>query len=117
MDSDSVRLVLTTVPDAVVGERVARTLVGERLAACVTRIPGATSCYRWEGEVRSEAEEVLFIKTAADRLTAAEARLRELHPYASPEWLVLPVAAGAAAYLDWVRAETRDPSAEGRRPD
>jgi periplasmic divalent cation tolerance protein len=109
METPDVRLVLTTSPDASMSDRLARALVEERLAACVTRLPGGASCFRWKGDVRVEPEEVLLIKTVESRLVAAEARLRELHAYEAPEWLVLPVCGGAADYLDWIRAETAPP--------
>jgi periplasmic divalent cation tolerance protein len=113
MEVPEIRLVLTTAPDAAVGDRLARALVEEGLAACVTRLPGASSCYRWKGEVRVDTEEVLLIKTVEGRLAAAEQRVRALHTYEAPEWVVLSVAGGAADYLDWVRAETAPPP----RPD
>lgn len=108
--------VWSTAPDEATAERIARALVTERLAACVTRLGAATSCYRWRDEVRTDSEVLLAIKTVAGRLKEAEARLKALHPYECPEWLVLPVAGGSAAYLAWVRGETAPPSAaEGPR--
>ncbi|HYC79041.1 MAG TPA: divalent-cation tolerance protein CutA [Planctomycetota bacterium] len=108
---DAVRIVLTTAPDADAAEKLARALVEERLAACATRLPGATSIYRFEGAVHRDAEEVLLLKTTAARVDALQARLLELHPYEVPECLVLPVLGGAAPYLAWVAAETKPPPA------
>jgi periplasmic divalent cation tolerance protein len=102
-----VRVVLVTAPPGDPAAVLARRLVDERLAACVNVVPGIRSVYRWQGQVCDDAEDLLVIKTAADRLDALVARVREIHPYEVPEVLVLPVEAGAAAYLDWVRAETR----------
>lgn len=101
-----VLVVLTTVPDAATGERIAQTLVGERLAACVNRLPGAISHYRWEGALQADAEELLLVKTVRGMLDRLQARLKELHPYACPECLVLPAVGGSEAYLEWVRRET-----------
>ncbi len=84
---------------------VARTLVDERLAACVNVLAPMASVYRWKGEVEHEAEEQVVIKTTADRLKALEARLGELHPYELPEFLVLTADSGSDTYLRWVRAE------------
>jgi periplasmic divalent cation tolerance protein len=102
-----VTLVLTTVGDAAEAERIARALVDERLAACVTALGPARSVYRWEGAVASADEIPLLIKTTADRWPALRTRLRELHPYEVPEMLALPVADGWPAYLDWVRTQAR----------
>ena len=99
--AQQVALVLTTFS---VGHAlaVARVLVEERLAACVNVLPAMTSVYRWEGAVQQEAEEQVVIKTSTDRLAALEARLRQLHPYELPEFLVITADAGSEAYLRWV---------------
>jgi periplasmic divalent cation tolerance protein len=99
-------LVLTTVADAAQAERIARALVEERLAACVTTLGAARSVYRWQGEVEAADELPLLIKTTAERWPELRERLRALHPYEVPEMIVLPVADGLPAYLDWLRAST-----------
>ena len=99
-------LVLTTMPDAERAEAFARTLVDERLAACVNVHGPMTSVYRWKGEIEREAERQVVVKTTRGRLAALEARLRSLHPYELPEFLVVAVEDGSAAYLKWVREET-----------
>jgi periplasmic divalent cation tolerance protein len=95
--------VLTTIGADADAAALARTLVDERLAACVNVLPAMTSVYRWKGQVESDREQQIVIKTDARRLTALEARLRELHPYELPEFLVVAAAGGSAAYLAWVR--------------
>ena len=100
-------LVLTTMPDAERAEVFARTLVFERLAACVNVLGPMTSVYRWKGEIEREAERQVVVKTTRGRLAALEARLRSLHPYELPEFLVVAVEDGSAAYLKWVREEQR----------
>jgi len=101
-DSDAV-IVLTTLAADVDAAAFARTLVAERLAACVNVLPVMLSVYRWEGRVDEASEQQLVIKTAADRVAALAARLRELHPYEVPEFLVLRVSEGSDAYLRWIR--------------
>jgi len=95
-------LVLTTVPDGAKGETIARALVEERLAACVNLLPPMTSIYRWRGVVERESERQLIIKTTRQRVEALRARLSALHPYELPEFIVLAVADGGAAYLQWI---------------
>ncbi|MFK2930395.1 divalent-cation tolerance protein CutA [Dyella agri] len=104
MPDSAILLCLCTCPDAASAQRLAETLVGERLAACVNRVAGVLSTYRWQGEVSTDSEELLLIKTTAGRLDALKARLLELHPYELPELIALPVERGHAAYLAWVRA-------------
>jgi periplasmic divalent cation tolerance protein len=75
-------------PDA---QKIARTLVEERLAACVNVVPGVVSTYRWNGVVETENELMLVIKTLAERVDALKARLLQLHPYELPEVVVLQI--------------------------
>jgi len=101
----TVLLCYCTCPDAASAQALARALVDERLAACVNRVPGVRSTYRWQGEVIDDGEELLLIKTTAARLPALKARLPQLHPYEVPELVAVPVADGHDTYLDWVRAQ------------
>ncbi len=100
-------IVLTTLGADADAAALARTLVEERLAACVNVLPPMTSIYRWKGQLEHDREQQLVIKTTTGRVAALEARLRELHPYELPEFLVLAAAAGAA-YGAWV-GESVDP--------
>ena len=100
-------LILTTMPDDERADALARTLVDERLAACVNVHAPMTSIYRWKGAVEREPERQLVIKTTRARMPELETRLRELHPYDLPELLVVAVDGGSAAYLEWVSEQTR----------
>ena len=97
------RIVLTTATNPDEAARLARTLVEERLAACVTSIPAVQSIYRWQGQVESSTETLLLIKTGPDQLASLEARLHELHSYQTPEFLVLDVESAAHPYLEWLQ--------------
>ena len=97
---------MVTAPDRAVARRLARALVGERLAACANVVPGLRSIYRWKGEVRDDAEVLLLLKSRRSLLPRLGERVRALHPYSIPEVLALSVAAGNAPYLAWLRAET-----------
>ena len=96
-----------TCPDDASAAAIATALVDERLAACVQRLPGIRSTYRWNGRVEDAAEVLLLIKTAADRIPAVIERVSHLHPYDVPELLALDVRDGMPAYLDWVNAQSR----------
>ena len=88
-------------------QQIARTLVDERLAACVNVIPGVVSVYRWKGAVEQEPELMLVIKTVGERVEQLKARLLELHPYELPEVVVIPIAGGHRAYLEWIAQQVR----------
>jgi len=87
-------------------EEIARTLVEERLAACINLLP-VRSVYRWKGELQQDAEVTLLIKVSAERVAALGQRLRALHPYELPEIVVLDVNTerSLAEYVAWVRGE------------
>ncbi|MBB4210760.1 periplasmic divalent cation tolerance protein [Rhodothalassium salexigens DSM 2132] len=87
---------------------IARALVAERLIACANVVDPVTSVFRWEGGVGEERETVVFMKTSRARADAAMARIVELHSYEVPCVTVLPVVAGNAGYLAWVKQETED---------
>jgi periplasmic divalent cation tolerance protein len=92
---------LTTLGASADGVALARALVDERLAACVNVLPPMQSVYRWKGRVELDREQQLVIKTTPDRLAALESRVRALHPYELPEFLVLS-AEGSQGYLAWL---------------
>jgi len=96
-------LVLTSCPDDATAERIARDLVEGGFAACVSRVPGLRSTYRWQGRVEDEPEVLLLIKTVATRFQELEMRLKSLHPYEVPEIIAVPIAKGSSDYLSWLR--------------
>jgi len=100
------RIILSTIDTSAEAERIARDLVDNRLASCVNISPGLQSVYRWQGEIHSDKELLLIIKTSSDKTDMVIKRIVELHPYDLPEAVVLPIESGHAAYLDWILNET-----------
>jgi periplasmic divalent cation tolerance protein len=99
-------IVLTTLPANADVRAFGTVLVEGRVAACVNVLPEMTSIYRWEGKVEQEPERQVVIKTTAARLPDLRERVRSLHPYDVPEFIVLPIIDGSEAYLKWVREST-----------
>ena len=97
-------VVLVTVGSRVDGESMARQLVGEGLAACVTLVGPVRSIYVWEGKVAEDDEWLLVIKSRGALVKALEGRVRALHSYDVPEVIALPVTAGSQPYLAWLKA-------------
>jgi periplasmic divalent cation tolerance protein len=100
------QLVLTTLPNADAAATLARALVEERLAACCNILPAVRSIYRWQDKVNDENEVLMLIKTRAEQIERLKSRMLELHPYAVPEILVLPVESGYTGYLEWLAQAT-----------
>lgn len=88
---------------------IARSLVEERLAACVSVLPGMRSTFRWRGETHTDEEVLMLIKTTREAYPALAARLLELHPYELPEIIAVDVSAAHAPYAAWVAAQTTQP--------
>ena len=98
-------MVWTAVDGAQAARKLARGAVENRLAACVQRLP-VQSVYRWKGAVEESSETLLVMKTSVTRAGKLSAWIRKNHPYELPEIVVLPIAEGLPAYLDWIRNET-----------
>lgn len=99
-------LVFTNVPDVDTAERLARTLIERRVAACVNILPAMRSLYHWQGQLETATEVMLLIKTIQLRYAELEAAIKAVHPYAVPEIIAIPIVDGLPAYLDWIRQET-----------
>ncbi len=99
-------LVLTNLPDAASAQKLAQTLVEQRLAACVNILAPCRSVYRWQGKLEAADEVPLLIKTSGARYAALEAAIRAGHPYELPEIIAVPIHKGLPDYLAWVAAET-----------
>jgi periplasmic divalent cation tolerance protein len=104
------RQVTTTLPDRDAANRIGRRLVEERLAACAQVVGPVASVYWWQGEVETAGEWYCHLKTTAARVEALMARLRELHPYETPEIVALPMTEGDPSYLRWIADSVADPS-------
>ena len=100
-DANGAMVVLTTAADGEAADRLARSLVEERLAGCVSRTP-VGSTYRWEGSVVTEPEVLMVIKTTASRWPDLERRIRELHTYSTPEIVALGAEEVETHYLSWL---------------
>lgn len=83
----------------------ARHLVEQRVAACVSILPGARSVYRWKDAIEDASEWVLTIKSRRDRFAALKAEIEKIHTYETPEIIALPIVDGSETYLAWVDKE------------
>ncbi len=99
-------VVFITAPDQETAAGIARALVGESLAACVNILPGVRSIYSWKGKIEDEAEVLMMAKTRRPLFERLSARVKELHPYETPEIIALPLTAGSREYLDWLNDVT-----------
>ncbi|MBN1822939.1 MAG: divalent-cation tolerance protein CutA [Endomicrobiales bacterium] len=99
--------VFVTVPDRREAKRLARTLVGERLAACVQISGAITSVYRWKGGIENAKELLLTAKTKKSLFKKLAKRVRELHSYEVPEITALDIAEGSRDYLGWIGGSTK----------
>jgi periplasmic divalent cation tolerance protein len=100
-------VVLTTFPVDRDVDQFAQTLVKEKLAACVNVLPAMRSIYSWQGTIETSEERQVVIKTSAGRVRDLELRVKTLHPYDIPEFVVIPIVEGSRDYLSWVAENTK----------
>ncbi len=105
--SDNVFLYVTA-PDPKTARQIARTLITEKLAACVNISEPMTSIYQWQGAIEETTETAMIVKTTAAAVEPARDRIAALHPYETPCIAALPISAhgSAPAFLDWVAQAT-----------
>ena len=96
------QLIFCTCPDRDCAQNLANTIVEQRLAACVSILPGVQSIYHWQGKQESADEILLLIKTHSRVYPALERLIQQLHPYELPEIIAVPVENGLPAYLNWI---------------
>ena len=101
--TESYIVVLCTCPDDETARELATEIVKARLAACVNIVPTVRSIYRWQGEVASDEEALLLIKSTASRYGELESAIALHHPYDVPEIVQVPITAGVPSYLAWVQ--------------
>ncbi|PHI28860.1 divalent cation tolerance protein CutA [Budvicia aquatica] len=100
--SSNAVIVLCTAPDEASAQELATLVLGEKLAACVTLLPGATSLYYWQGKLAQEYEVQMLFKTNRQRQDELLSMLKQHHPYELPELLALPISGGNKEYLSWL---------------
>ena len=98
--------VYTTYPSLVEAERIGKTVLERRLAACVNILPGMISHYWWQGEIERAEEVVMIIKTRASLAEEVRMAVKEMHPYTTPAFLVIPLESVDSSYLTWLLAGT-----------
>jgi periplasmic divalent cation tolerance protein len=101
-------VILSTCSTEEEAERIARLLLDDQLAACVSVIPRMRSFYHWQGAIESAGECLLLIKSSRELFDSVRARLEAAHSYEVPELLALPVVEGAANYMNWLGANLRN---------
>jgi periplasmic divalent cation tolerance protein len=95
-------VVLCTCPNAGTAQAISTALLEQKLAACVNRVSGVRSMYRWAGKIEHDDEVMLVIKSATEHFARLETTIRSLHPADVPEIIGLPIVAGSGDYLDWL---------------
>ena len=106
MNAERAVFVYTTYPSIVEAEEAGRALVERRLCACVNILPGMVSYYWWNDAIERGEEVVMIIKTRASLSDQVRAAVKEMHSYATPAILVLPIESVEQTYFDWLLAET-----------
>ena len=99
-------LVLITVSSPQEADKIARSLVAERLAACVNILPEVRSLFSWENKLSEEKEALLVVKSRRSLFRQVVLRVKELHSYTVPEIIAIPIVEGSVSYLQWIHEVT-----------
>lgn len=100
-------VVMVTAPGMEEAEKISRSLVEEKLAACCSIVPKVTSIYEWEGKVEKTEECLIVIKTRSMRFGELVEEVTKLHSYDVPEIISMPITDGFDQYLSWVWEKSR----------
>ena len=103
---DDFAVVMVTAPDMDLARRLAKAGLEAKLAACANIVPAIESHYWWEGKLESSNEALLIFKTRQEMLPKLERIVRDVHSYATPEFVALPLIAGSRKYLAWIEKNT-----------
>jgi periplasmic divalent cation tolerance protein len=96
------QLVICTCPDEETAVNIAENIVAQRLAACVNVLPSVYSVYHWQDNVESAKENIILIKTTAQKYDSLEKVIKSLHPYEVPEIIGVDINSGLPEYLKWI---------------
>lgn len=99
-------IVLVTAPDLKTARILVKKALQRRLVACGNLVPKIESHYWWKGKIEKSAEVLIVFKTTRKQLAALEKLVLKIHPYETPEFLILEIASGTKRYLQWIESST-----------
>ncbi|MDP3744199.1 MAG: divalent-cation tolerance protein CutA [Methylotenera sp.] len=105
LNSETILLVLTNMPNEASAKQLAETLIAQKLAACINLLSPCQSIYAWQGNIEHASEIPMLIKTNQAQYDALEAAIIKAHPYELPEIISIHVGGGLPRYLQWVNAQ------------
>ncbi len=94
---------LVTVANIKEGQKIAKILVENKLAACVNIIQNVFSIYRWKGKIEEDNEHLLIIKTIENKADLIIQKISEIHSYTVPECIGIKLEKGSEKYLKWIK--------------
>lgn len=100
--SGNYQIILCTCPDQASSNKIAGSLIQNKLAACVNILPGITSVYQWQEKIESSQEHLLIIKSHQYLYSQIESEIIKQHPYELPEIIAVPIDQGSPDYLQWI---------------
>ncbi|MHA1196501.1 MAG: divalent-cation tolerance protein CutA [Promethearchaeota archaeon] len=95
-----------TAPNLEEGNKIARLLVEQKIVACINIIQNVISIYWWKEKIEEDSEVLLIIKTNKKNAKRLMAKIKEIHPYDTPECISVEVNDGLKSYLEWINQVT-----------
>jgi len=101
-------IVYITVPNEDAAQKITKALLKDKLAACVSKVPGLVSTYVWKGNIDSSQEDLLLVKTKTSLMSELTANVKKNHPYEVPEIVAVPLLEeGNPDYFKWIDENTK----------
>ena len=100
--TDPIMLFYVTVPNLDTAQKIAKHLLKRKLIACANIFPPHTSVYEWKGEIKTEQEQVIILKTREQKAPSVETEVKALHPYDCPCIVQLKPHSCNSEFLHWL---------------
>jgi periplasmic divalent cation tolerance protein len=88
-------------------EKIAKTLLEEKLVACANIIPSMISLYWWEGKIEQDSESILILKTFSEKFKIVLGRVKQIHSYDIPCVIEIKINRGSSDYLNWLNGSLK----------
>ena len=99
-------VVLTTLGNETDTRKIIDSVLNEQLAACIQTV-NIGSHYSWDGSVCHDQEILVLFKTSWELYDELESKIKEIHPYNTPEIIAVDIEKGFKGYLDWIDDVTK----------
>ncbi|MFH0855362.1 MAG: divalent-cation tolerance protein CutA [Candidatus Omnitrophota bacterium] len=100
-------IILITAKERKEAEKIAKSLIKNKLAACVNIVSGIKSFFLWQGKLNQVEETLLIVKSRKEKFNKIAKLVKASHSYDVPEIIAMPIVSGFKPYLSWINDSIR----------